>query len=112
MKKLMRKENIVKVVFILAVMLIFMAASTMAKAATIEQYGGTHTDWPDDPEWAPLNSLNDPSDAAAQDWLDFVGDSSDPGAYFYAKTGADDGAGIGRGAGEVSQALSVTGESV
>lgn len=51
-----------------------------AWATTLNQYGGTYTNWPTT-TWIALPDLNDPDDGIA-DKLDFVGDAADPGAYW------------------------------
>lgn len=56
-----------------------------ATAATVEHIGTAH-DW--DVTWQPISGLNDAAEAGSSPELDFVGDITDPGAYF-----ADSGSG-------------------
>jgi hypothetical protein len=65
-------------------------------AVTNFLYGGIYTAWPT--EWRPVLSLNDPDDAKTECY-DFVGDNTDPAAYwnadsdcFYFRMRVDDGA--------------------
>jgi hypothetical protein len=51
-------------------------------AATVDQYG-TYANWPSDASWRPVNSLNDPNDGLTKTCIDFVGDTTNPGAYTY-----------------------------
>ena len=46
----------------------------------IVEHVGTGLDWTTD--WSPLAGLNDPNDSVGDGYLDFVGDSSDAGAYW------------------------------
>jgi len=51
-----------------------------SSAATNDIFGGTYANWPS--TWTELSSLNDPIDAGIEGKLDFVGDTSNPGAYY------------------------------
>ena len=51
-----------------------------SQATVIYSCGGAYGSWPT--TWVPLTSLNDPDDALTRDYLDFVGDSDNPGVYY------------------------------
>ncbi len=55
------------------------AAAAPASAATYNVVG-SYANWPTN--WVVLGGLNDPDDGLANTQLDFVGDSSNPGAYY------------------------------
>lgn len=67
--------------------LMFLAAfpaETQARpASAIINEFGTKTNWPSDNDWKPMNSLNDPIDAGVPGEIDFIGDATNPGAYFF-----------------------------
>lgn len=52
-------------------------------AVTNFLYGGIYSEWP--AEWIPILSLNDPDDGKTECY-DFVGDDTDPAAYWNANT--------------------------
>lgn len=54
----------------------------MPAYATVNQFGAKSA-WPSDLDWRPINGLNDPVDSAVPREIDFVGDSSNPGAYIF-----------------------------
>ena len=53
----------------------------MLAQADIVEHIGSYSGW-DSVEWVALNSLNDARDSSAEPQLDFVGDSSDSGAFW------------------------------
>lgn len=57
--------------------------ATPASAAT-NNIIGTYANWPTN--WVPVNALNDPDDGLANVQLDFVGDSTNSGAYYAANS--------------------------
>jgi hypothetical protein len=59
-------------------MAVFAGVSTLCDATEIAQYGGAKAVWPT--TWTALNNLNDPRDSGGN--LDFVGDATNPGAYW------------------------------
>jgi len=60
--------------------LLMVLAVSAQGATTNAMYGGTYTNWPT--AWFPILSLNDPNDGVSAGRLDFVGDNTDPGAYW------------------------------
>jgi hypothetical protein len=50
-------------------------------AGVINHYGGTYASWPTT-GWTSVLSLNDADNGLSRDWLDFVGDATNPGAYW------------------------------
>lgn len=54
----------------------------MPAYATVNQFG-TKSAWPSELDWRPINGLNDPVDLSVPREIDFVGDSSNPGAYVF-----------------------------
>jgi hypothetical protein len=66
---------------VLALMVALSATIVQARPlATASSYGGTYTGWPT--TWTAISSLNDPDNLLANERIDFVGDTSDPGAYY------------------------------
>jgi hypothetical protein len=53
--------------------------SCLYAATTTEQYGGHKDSWPS--SWTTISGLNDQDNGLSDDFLDFVGDATDPGAY-------------------------------
>lgn len=54
----------------------------MPAAATIDQFGAKSS-WPSESDWRPIASLNDPIDSGLPGEIDFVGDASNPTAYYF-----------------------------
>lgn len=65
---------------LLKAVLLMICASHFAVAATLDHIG-SGLSWVAENDWQALNDLNDPDDGLAPA-LDFVGDASDPGAYY------------------------------
>ena len=61
------------------ILVVFIVQHMSSDAAVLSVYGGNYSSWPD--SWTSLTSLNDPDDGVTAE-LDFVGDSSNAGAYF------------------------------
>lgn len=61
---------------------VFTASLSAETHAIIEWYGKKIT-WPDDSRWKVISSLNDPDDGLTVQRLDFVGDATNPGGYYY-----------------------------
>jgi len=64
---------------ILYLLCLALISASTALATETAQYGGPYSYWPT--TWIPLPGLNDPDDGV-NEHLDFVGDASDPGAYY------------------------------
>lgn len=64
-------------------MVVFVLVFTSAiagHATTVAAYGGEYTNWPT--VWDALTGLNDQDNGLSDAQLDFVGDATDPGAYY------------------------------
>ena len=58
---------------------VFLGAAPRLAATTYDVIG-TYANWPTN--WVPLNALNDPNDGLANTQLDFVGNTTNSGAYY------------------------------
>lgn len=67
--------------WVAACVVAWFSGGVTAWGATVDQYGGSKAVWPTT-TWAPLSGLNDPDDAGYAEKLDFVGDGTNPGAYW------------------------------
>jgi len=75
------------IVIVLAMATMPLGARARPLATTVVQYGTGDPGWPTD--WIPIPSLNDPHDTdscitggGGREHLDFVGNSTYPGAYY------------------------------
>ncbi len=76
----MKKQTVWQTLLIVAMLWL----ANTAYAAEYKWVGDKGTAWPADADWHPITSLNDPNNGLARTQLDFVGDDSNPGAYWSA----------------------------
>lgn len=77
----MKASKISLLFSLLSLFIIIQSTKTYAKPQlTASSYGGIYDGWPT--SWKSIDALNDPDDSLANERIDFVGDATNPGAYY------------------------------